>query len=228
MGAQELFRDSSAWDRKWDLPLVPAHNNPWIYGAYAYQLMKLNGILDFERRDLEFRFYKYFSLCTVRQGLINRFPDGRGGQTSHDELMGAASINPLMAREIYFYLKISKGYYINRPDELKGRKQFFRHNIRRFPWAVCYIKLAGGINPSLFQTFYTYGHILLNAYSGSEGGSLRVWLMREHLSKNKILKHAYKKWEKIKEKRGDANPAAWFMGELPNEKVFIELSPEKL
>lgn len=226
MGVLELFEDSTAWDARYRLPLVPRYNNPWIYGAYAYKLMIDNRAPITELKLLNERFSFHFRHCQVTQGLINRWPDGTGGMTSHDELIGAAYISVTNARALYFYLKMMNGYYINKPNEVK-RKQFFRHSMKRFPWVMAFIKLRAGFKPSVFEILYTMGHITIQAFLKGESGTCKIWLMRDVYVQNWFLKQACKFWVKVKRCRGES-PEDWLSKEIKNEPVFYELAPNKI
>lgn len=228
MGVLELFEDSTAWDARYRLPLVPRYNNPWIYGAYAYKLMIDNRAPITELKLLNERFSFHFRHCQVTQGLINRWPDGTGGMTSHDELIGAAYISVTNARAICFYLKMMNGYYINKPNEVK-RKQFFRHSMHRFPWAMTFLKLRAGkgFSPSIFELIYTALHICLSAFSKSESANCKSWLMRDVFQMHWFLRYPCKFWTKIKINRGES-PETWLPKEIKNEPIFFELAPNRL
>ena len=154
MEALKKLINSTAWHWEYGLPLVPRHNNPWLYAAYSFKLLKINGIRAIDEIEMQKRFRKHFEECQLTRGLINRWPGGSGGMISHDELLGAAFVSRYLAREIYFYLKKSKYFYINKPEEINNGISKYKYNIYRFPWLIAFIKSRAFISPSFFEKIY--------------------------------------------------------------------------
>lgn len=202
---------SSAWSKLYDLPLCPVFNNPWIYGAYALKLLRLNGLNASEQEDLKHRFGLHALACRVDPalpGLMNRWPDGGGGMTSHDELMGMAYISPGLARALVAYLAQTDGVYINKPEETKG-DQFssLRHNVYRFPFMKPFLMACAGYTPGLLSQLAFAGHLVVDAFTtksgdtSDAGGKLRIWIMLEHMERFRITNAAVKFWRsKMKDK----------------------------
>ena len=173
----EDFKKSSSWDHRYNIPLIPAHNNPLLYCAYSFKL--INKVDPISAAKILPWYVLYVKACEIKKGLYYRWPNMTGGPTSHDELMGAAYMSQIFAKDILKHLRSKFGCYDNGSDP-KTKYRFFRYNLYRFPWFIVFLKASSGekLNPiyklifSLFlrQDAYTYK-------SGDEGGRLRIWLM---------------------------------------------------
>lgn len=84
----ELFKNSNAWDARYDLPAVPQHANPIIYTAYAKKIIGTLPILN------EHHF----------EALVLEMLDSHNMQDlSHDEKLGAAYLSLSAANAILFW-----------------------------------------------------------------------------------------------------------------------------
>lgn len=177
MSVLQKFKDSNAWDPRYNLPLVPKANNPWIYLAYATKLVKDANLSDFDRK-YELKIWNLLCSCEVKPGLYNRWPDGSGGVTSHDELIGMAYLVPEMAFRILSHLEIHLGYYNN-----LGTGGYLRFNLYRFVFLKPYLKVRAKMDLNLWDKLAWSAYMLLDAlfYKGrDEDGRLMRWLMAEH------------------------------------------------
>jgi hypothetical protein len=185
------------WSQQWELPLLL--DNHWIYMGYADLVLRLNG----EKLDRE-SVARYYNACLVpgSPGLINRKPVG-SGQTSHDEVIGAASLDKLMAHEILIYFALNDGNYDNKPavpDPYEGR-----WNIKRIPFLNPYLVAATGGRPNPVSRLIWAGHVLLacwNAKSGQVGAHLRIWLMADKMRTYPECKLALTWWQRTMHKIG--------------------------
>jgi hypothetical protein len=172
MTALERLRNSDAWDERWDLPVAKSGNNPWIYLGYAEMVLRLHG-----ENLTSHRLTHFYAECTVEPGLIKRFP-GSTIPTSHDEVMGAASLRWGYAIEIYNYVLKTGGNY-----DSHGISPFGRFNILRMPWLKAYLEARAGFNPSPWDKAFWIGRLLVGAIldrNGSKKGPrprLMNWLM---------------------------------------------------
>lgn len=180
---------------QWQLPLY--HNNPWIYLGYVQLVLRLMGQ---ELNDGDV--VAYYEACEVpgRPGLLNRFPGGAGGQTSHDEVMGAASLSQAFAREILAHLDLTDGNYDNFPE--RPDPNVLRWNIYRFPWLRPYLAACAGYNVSLVSQAVWSGHVVWSAlHPDGAGPALRIWLMGDKMRQYPLCYLALRFW-KSKQKRG--------------------------
>ena len=98
MTALDLLKQSEAWDPRYSLPLVPMHNNPWIYLAYCTRILRRDGgwWSSENKQTFEASIQTHFERCsTDKLGYLKRWPEG--GICSHDEILGAAYLNSAFA-----------------------------------------------------------------------------------------------------------------------------------
>jgi len=167
------------WSKEYKLPLVPQHNNPWIYCAYIIEIMRRHDLLIHPECLMA-----YYRKCTVKPGLVNRWP-GSGGVTSHDELIGLASVmGPKQCLEVLNYLDRNFGYYNNIQPKPKSIKEFFRYNLYRMPYLRSYLSARSNRIVFPLGFFFFCALVLIDCLFGKDsGGHLRVWIMLTHLSK---------------------------------------------
>lgn len=160
--ALESLKASSVWNPTYNLPCGPGQN-PWIYMAYYDTVLRLNGER-LEALDL----ILFYIHCEVsgKPGLFKRFPDGGGGPTSHDEVMGLFSLMGNIVRDdsaTDFERSRAKDIMdrvLHRLDTHLGDFNshsnptgwnVFRYNIYRFYWLRPYLSAAAGRNPGIIQ-----------------------------------------------------------------------------
>lgn len=197
--AWDDLKASNAWDASANLPLVPQHNNPSIYSAYAAKLVR-NKLDDAEHTQLYAAYLDWADQCRVigPRGLFNRYPDGRGGVTSHDELMGRAWWSVENAVDIDDYLDSTWGVYYNLGSLPLWK--WPRFCIERFIWVRPFIKARAGRDISLFRQWLFAAHVLWSARKPPEptaiGNYLRIWIMHNAAaySKYPIMDAALSQW----------------------------------
>jgi len=198
----ELFKQSDVWDKRYNLPLVPHHNNPFIYNAYATQIIKQKDPI-LNAAKLNVNFYLYLSACEKEKGLYYRWPDKSGGAFSWDEIVGVASVSAYGAMSLYIYLKRKWGVYDN--GELPEKKwRFFRFNQYRYPFLLPYLKASSCIKLNYLDKLIIYLFLKLDSYnykSGDEGGRLRIWLMCFNLETQ--MPEAVNSWREAMNKKTD-------------------------
>lgn len=167
----EDLKNCPGWDGRYFVPTFPQYNNPHLYAAYAYEILHYEGSLDY------IAFYK---LCEVKPGLINRWPDGTGGLTSVDELIGASSLNTDAANRIYDYLYSSNGEY-NNTGEKTGPFQIW---LLRFPWLLPYFQRCSGFKTPWWPIGDLFWAIpcVISAFSNSSSEYLKWWLMSKKMT----------------------------------------------
>lgn len=218
----EDFKKSNAWSLNYNLPIVEFHNNPHLYMAYAYKIIRLWD-KESAAKIIPY-FYLYASQCQINFGLFYRYPDKRGGPTSHDELIGIASMSEFLAKHIYNYIKNHNGVYDNGEDP-HVKYRFFRYNLYRFPWAIVYIKACAGYKLSCFDKFVFNLFLKLDMinYKGSnEGGRLRIWLMLDVMEKH--IPKTVKLWKKDMRAHG-LSPKECFTFYLSECPVYHQYAP---
>jgi hypothetical protein len=209
--ALERIKASSAWMPEFDLPLFPGHNNPWIYGALALKCLRASGLNIAEDIALVNRFEEHAAKCNVSgiRGLFHRWPNGSGGVTSHDELMGMAYISPRLASDILDRLEERDGVYDNTNPASSDSE---RYNLYRFPFfkpymqASTYKRRVGLATQAQWAAFmigdawhYERGD------TKDAGGRIRNWLMLEAMNEHVISYAASLIWSRTM-KAKDCSP----------------------
>lgn len=184
----EDIKQSAVWDKNCQLPLVPEHNNPWIYCAYIAVLLAETGtgVLDHHKIEL------YYNLCEKSSGLINRWPGGYGGKTSHDELIGASAIHLGAAQRIFGHITYNAGFYNNVDDSRK-----LSDNLYRFPWFIAYIKHLAGHKLSWWDQLCWSISTILDALfinKNDLGGKLKTWLMAYSMRRHWLCRISHNFW----------------------------------
>lgn len=183
----EELKKTKAWDDRYNLPLCPEFNNPWIYMAYAQLLLSCHG----ESLDLN-AVRDYYQKCRVEPGLFNRWPGGFGGRTSHDEVIGACYLSRDIAREVFRHLSMTNGDYNN-----TGEKENIigEHNLYRFVWLRPYISKCGGYEIGTLSKIIFAAHVVVDSFqTGDAGGKLKTYLMLEKMRYYSLIKKVDELW----------------------------------
>ena len=202
-----MFENTPAWDKRHNLPLVPKHNNPFLYLAISKKISNEN-----------YNCIDHWLNCLVDSqelGLAWRWPDHGGGNMSYDELLGASYCSKDIARWIWVYLKHNFGRY----DNVNPQSKSFRHWMFRFPWAMAFIRSRASGTPGLWGIFYSLT-LLFDAIkykTGDEEGRLRIWLTLDEMSKHTISQWSVSFWRKKMHKKNlsPSNCLAISFADLP-------------
>ncbi len=221
MTALERMRaDPTCWDSRYDLPLCPLNNNPWCYMAYADLVLDVLGEPRLDRRTV----VKHYFECQISEGKFFRWPHNLGGQTSHDEIIGAAHFNTGIARSILFYLDDHWGNY-----NVTGEKaRFLQFNVYRLPWLKPYLLARAGYKVNWARQLIFAAHITFSAFTNSgpdnAGGRLRNWLMLERMRDLPLVRAAARLWIK---RVGAKDTLKGSLAIEPREvPILSELAPE--
>lgn len=209
--AKEAF--GKMWDPRYDLPLFPEFNNPWIYGAYA---LKLWGPSPSLKKD----FTTYAFYCEKEPGYFTRWPDGSGGETSHDELMGIAyTCGPEISQRILKRLEERGGRYNPNDKDID--------TMYRFIFLVPFLRLRATYGAGLIDQIKWSAHVFWSAikYSGSSG-PLKIWITEE-MTGYPLCRAVYAFWESRMKKAGPV--PEWMLKEhFPNYPEVINLLEARL
>lgn len=201
--AIERLKESNVWDDKYGIPNAPAFNNPHIYVAYCYMIAKkadeaqlafpLDNKDTVEKYLIMGQMYRrFFNLCKINEdtvfegkklknGAFSRFPGGRGGDTSHDEIMGAAYMDNGISAYLIDYLTKLDGQFTANEVALydESRNQF------RFWWLMPFLKACAGYRVSLLSQFAWGLYAVIDAvgWKGDCSGPLKTWLMYDKMKK---------------------------------------------
>jgi hypothetical protein len=214
------LKQSKVWDARFDLPLVPEHNNPHVYGSYIFSLLG-------EPEELRQRFAAYIISCETAPGQITRWPDGSGGRVSHDEIFGAASFDSDIAQDILWRLFYNDGLYNKDDREVDNNWRFFfltpylrslinrkRPDFRVSLWSKCMYVI-----PVLISA-------ILHTKSQGASGPLKIWKMNKEMRRHALCGITIRIWEKAMLKKGIT--LAWLLqNELGAYPELLELLPEK-
>lgn len=173
--------------------------------------------------------FLHMGRCIVRQakwdrGLMNRWPDGSGGVTSHDELIGISYFWEYQAKQVLDYLDKHLGEYDNTGEKENVPLQF---NLYRFPFFRPYLVAASGGSPSLGSQIVWCIQLYLDANNSDlGGGKLRNWVMMQSMKKFWLCRRAISYW-KGRMKRRDITPKTALAIEPKEYPILSELAPEE-
>ncbi len=224
MKSFEELKQSTLWDKTYDLPLFPDYNNPHVYCAYVLKYYR-DQIKEEELRKIQAQKSSFTIECAVDYGLFYRWPNERGLETSHDELIGIAYADEfrVLSRHCAEWIYGHYGYYNNRTKTPTGIKDFFRWNLYRFPWAIAYINHRAYGSCNYFLKICFSLHVILKSFQSPEkaSGHLLIWLMSEEMNKSFTCRQAIKlsEWIKRVSKR-DYSIENLFRLHFPKEEFF--------
>lgn len=183
--ALEAIIRSNAFDDRYGLPLIPTLNNPWAYSAYLYKLLKLHGIDLIDEVEMRRAFLNHSVKCSAGMpGLYNRWPDGTGGKTSWDELLGLGYWATECAKLILELLQKTDGIYDNEQPFTTNEAR----NMYRMPWLIGFLKSRAGYRVGIFiQIPWSIWMASWKYEPGAEGSFLKRWIMLEEANKHPII-----------------------------------------
>ena len=201
---ERLKADPRVWDSRYNLPLIPEHNNPWTYLAYC---VRLCGYRKLDETPVWFQdaVLEYLGKCTPpkESGFLYRWPNGERG--SHDEVYGAAFLVRRFARDASAFLARNDGLYAL--DE-NPNDYFFpaeRHNFFRFLFFRPTLQAWSEYPVSVMSEALYSLHVLYNAFfvkPGEASGLLKIWLSYPAMQNYKWSKLALHIWRVRWESRG--------------------------
>lgn len=181
----DVLKGSSAWDARYDLPLVPIHDNPWTYCGYGQLALKLRGE-ELPRMDV----VMFYAECCRPDAIgFNRWPSKPGSTTSHDEIIGACSLSIAAAFDICADMDVIDW---ETEDRLFSRLYWLEPYVR-----ACALKKVGKIAQLRWAFFCAWGGLFIKP--GEVGPHLRRWLMAERMRHYPICMVAIEFWrERLK------------------------------
>lgn len=230
MTAQEISENmqrAKCWDARFGLPLFPTTNNPWIYLAYLDRVLSKHLIGAIDREAV----FAHFKRCEVDSektpGRFRRWPDGRGGRNSWDEIVGAAYMSEKIARRILRYLDSTGGYWNDTSEAPPNHK--IKFNVYRLVYLRPWLVARCGVKPSLCAQLIWAGHLLLairpNKKPGDQGGRLRNWIMFQAMREYPICRAAIKRWTKEMERAGHTLRDS--LAREPRDAFLVSLAPKE-
>lgn len=219
MTALDRLKSSNAWDQRFALPLVPFHSNPFIYCAYAHRIFWPKTSQN-ERDELSSAVSEHVKRCEAEPGYIWRWP--WDSNTSHDELLGAAYLDPGFAARAIDFLSRSDGAY----DQFD---KSIRQNVYRFIFLLPALKSFAGFEVSIFSQAMFGIAALANAYLGKVGeasGTLKIWLCAPAMRKYPISEFCLILWEKKWKSKGQSAKEIFTKHYLTEVPVFGEFARE--
>lgn len=230
MTALEEFKKSNAWHQTYNLPLSPQNNNPWVYLAWARRIIELSDKVDPMVYDDDFRYtvYAYLQACEREPGLFHRWPNGDGGVTSHDELIGICSLDKEAACRVHAYLVAHDGYY-NNTGEKEPVDGWW--DLSKFFWFMSYVKSRAFIKLGLVSQLWWVLHVLFSAIktqpdTDNAGGLLLIWLMAPEMDKWPLCQLANMFW-RWRLKRMGVTPQEMLALEPKENPIYAQLGPEE-
>lgn len=233
------IKGSNVWDSRFELPLIPIHNNPFLY---SYYVMKMAGYT----KEIHERLSLHAENCRTSFGVFDRWPDGSGGIMSFDELMGLAAHHEWAAQEILAYLTETDGVYINRPEDVKPHELDEKHYVYRMIFLKPFLRACAGykvnlISQAQFSAFLIYDLLthkftiddFFKADAGTDEfrkkldapGRLKIWVMLDYMEKYPLSKLAVNWWRRSMRKK-DITPKTCFANYLSEVPIMWEIAPE--
>lgn len=162
-------------------------NNPWFELAVAQKILDQN-----DGPVLDFTNFSYACILKDRSPMRGRWPGNRGGNISHDELIGRAYISDFLARDDREVLNKNLGFYRNDKEYALLKTWMFR-----FPWAMAFIDhRAVGDTSKLRRYIWKWHTELITEYPATEGTAhILTWLMVDEMKRYEICKEAATEWQ---------------------------------
>lgn len=230
------FQNSNAWDARYNLPLVPIHNNPWIYLAYAVKLIANGQHTNDELIELVDLIEDQLERCKSDEaGEWWRWPGERGGPVSHDELMGLGYLGWKLglpskpAQKILSHLNKTDGEYnLTNEDGIPER-----YNVYRFVFLTPFLRACtkkefrlGWLSQIMFCFHVGLDAVTYKLEHGDEGARLRMWLMMEPMEAFPLPRLVLGWWKEKMEKLG-LSPKKLYEKYLAECPVYRENAPTK-
>lgn len=191
MNIDEL-KQSKVWDARYDLPIFPLLNNPFLLGAYVWLLLG-------KPSDMQAAFFVHATKCyRLETHTYVRWPDGSGGRTSQDELIGLAYLHQLQAKYIIDTLDENDGIYNFEDKEYD--------TMYRFIFLEPFLRQCAGMKVSLLNQLKYITHIAISAITWKKesgaSGALMIWLMNDKMQELPLCSIFIKFYYIIVEKKG--------------------------
>ena len=158
-------------------------------------------------------------------GLIDRWPDGGGNLTTHDELIGAVYFSILSANDILKDVRITFGFYNN------TKTFYWKAWIYRFVWVIAYTRKRAGWSLMPWHRLGFALYLIMQAISHDDNthkgqdGLLMSWLMRDEMRNVFGCRLAWKFWEYRMRNIGPKWCFERYLG--PDYPVYYECAPER-
>jgi len=203
------------WHHIWQLPLIPIHANPHMYLALVTMM---NPNIPQARLDA------YFQSCDKAE-TVYRFPDGRGGNFSHDEVLGAAAYSQMAAVSLYDRLEQNDGVFPDEHGKIYPGRYFYRYVFLK-PYLRARIGMPVSVwSQSLWSAHVIWSMIMNKSHNFDPDGLLKVWLMGQSAKNYPLMNFSYELWKKVMKSRG-IGPKMIFTSHYLNEaKTMREIAP---
>ncbi len=211
MTAVQKIEASKAWDKRYGLPTCPQFNNPWIYIAYFFLLVRQAG--EPIPESWKINLLKFNAGCTKADGTFFRWPDKTGGMASHDEVLGRAYLLSQASKEMLVVFDKTDGTFDAGNDDRKNQQRFIF--LRPFMLAC-----TDEYRVSLISQFFWGAHVIISAITykfGQDSGSLKNWLMVDKMRNYPVSQIASYIFSLIMSKKGCTPKVAGknYFGEIP-------------
>jgi len=204
------------WHAVWQLPLIPIHANPHMYLAL---IAMMNPNIPQGRMDA------YFQACNQAE-TVYRFPDGKGGNFSHDEVLGAAAYSQIAAVQLYDRLETNDGSFPDEFGHFPSERYFYRYIFLK-PYLRARIGMEVSlVSQSLWSAHVIWSMIMNKRHNFDPDGLLKVWLMGQAVKKYFVMNYFYEMWKKVMKSRG-IGPKMIFKDHYLNEcPTMARIAPD--
>lgn len=197
---KQLVENSELWSKEYAVPCIPQHNNPHIYIAVVFKLLRMSGVRiseDWMLDTLRFQVKCYHEL--LKQYF--RWPDRKGGSFSHDEIIGGAAISQIFARDCLFKMQENDGIYPDENGLIVDSRDFSRF-IFLFPFLQSRVYNRVSLISQVKWSFHVvYAALMTSRESLDADGILKILVMSDEMSRYPLCDLAIKVWKIILNKR---------------------------
>lgn len=215
---------SNAWTAAFEIPGVPLHRNPHIYCAYMTKLAKRWPVawLIYEQLILP-NILDYIQKCESPLGFVSRFPES--GETSHDEIMGAAYHSNEYAQRALAFLDRRDGVLTPEGDDETK-------NVYRFIFLRPYLRACAGERLGIATQLAYISSLLPEIFTGAKGkgtsGILMQWMMNEKMEKFPLVAAFIGMWRWRLEAQGCTAQKIFQTSYLTECPIFAQLAQEDM
>lgn len=217
MNRQELIEASSAWDIHHKLPLIPIYNNP---GFYCALMVKIAGMFPDSWKEA----FEFFWKGSVTPN-ISRFPSGRGGNFSHDEIIGWAFLSKEACEFLLWKLEKWWGWFPNEYGKFEIGRFFYR-----FIFLKPYLLMRlGRPLPWHWEKLWCY-HVSRSTKNTTKlnfdtSGINKIWIMGTHVGQYPECARVFSLWcaHMLDVKISPPDIYSVYLGDVP---IVKQMAPE--
>lgn len=186
----EVVVNSELWHPRFQIPCIPMHNNPGIYTALVVHMLSR---YDYRWSYLTSFIYHWLLL----EDKWARWPDGSGGNISHDEMLGWGYLSPRAACSYIGHMEHRFGFFPNDKGQFQWNRWMYR-----FVFLKPFLEKRAYGRASLLGKFLWSVYVIQSALQTRRNnfdadGVIKVWLMCNDPPVSWVAKFWRRRMEKI-------------------------------